>query len=220
MSANAKQPPSVLLDYLPAVYQEDAFLGQFLLAFEKLLLGPGDEAKVSSEGLEAKIAGIATLFDPFVTPEEFLPWLAGWTAFSLRADLETPQRREFISKIIRLYRRRGTLRNLQDLLEVFVKGKHRITETTSDQLQIGVSSTVGVNTWIGGGPPHFFTVTISLPRADRSTIERRIEIARSLIDLEKPAHTLYALSVKHPSLKIGEHSTIGVDTLLGTAGEE
>ncbi len=219
MSANGNQPPSVLLDYLPAVYQEDGFLGQFLLAFEKLLLGLGEEAKVSSEGLEAKIAGIATLFDPFAAPEEFLPWLAGWTAFSLRADLETPQRREFISKIIRLYRRRGTLTNLQDLLEVFVKGKHRITETTSDQLQIGVNSTVGVNTWIGGGPPHFFTVTISLPRADPQTIERQIEIARSLIELEKPAHTHYALNVRHPSLKIGEHSTIGVDTLLGTAGD-
>jgi hypothetical protein len=31
--------PSRLLDYLPAIYQTDPFIGEFLLAFEKVLLG-------------------------------------------------------------------------------------------------------------------------------------------------------------------------------------
>ena len=48
-----------------------------------------------------------------------------------------------------------------------------------------------------------------------------MEIARALIDLEKPAHTFYELIPVFPSMQIGRHSTVGVDTLLGTAqGEE
>ena len=220
MSADVRSIPGTLIKYLPAIYQEDDFLGTFLLAFEKLLLGRDDGAPFPSPGLEETIAGLALLFDPLTTPEEFLPWLAQWTAFSLRADFESEQRREFIAKIIQLYRRRGTLQNLQDLLAVFVKGQHTITETAGGELQVGVNSTVGVDTWIGGGPPHFFMVTISLPRADTATIQRQIEIADALIEMEKPAHTSYALTVRHPSLKIGEHSTVGVDTLLGVAEED
>ena len=42
--------PSNLLDYLPAIYQSDPFIGQYLLAFEKVLLGINDD--VSTIGLE------------------------------------------------------------------------------------------------------------------------------------------------------------------------
>ena len=44
---------------------------------------------------------------------------------------------------------------------------------------------------------------------------REMEIARSLIELEKPAHTFYELTVNYPSMQIGKHSTVGVDTILG-----
>jgi hypothetical protein len=40
-------------------------------------------------------------------------------------------------------------------------------------------------------------------------------VVTSILDLEKPAHTFYALTVVTPTLEIGVHSTIGEDTLLG-----
>ena len=43
-------PPSGLLQYLPAIYREDPFLGQFLLAFEKILLGRDDSPAEDKSG--------------------------------------------------------------------------------------------------------------------------------------------------------------------------
>ena len=215
MTTKSTPSPSSLLEYLPAIYQENLFLGRFLLAFEKILLGREDDVDFPNKGLEKTIDELASLFDPKETPEEFLSWLAEWTALSLRADLDVIKQRVFIEKIIQLYRWRGTKKNLQELLELFTVGVPDINEVTSAELQIGVHSTIAEDTYLGGGPPHFFRVTLSLSRATPEVQAREMEIARSLIELEKPAHTFYELTVNYPSMQIGEHSTVGVDTILG-----
>src|SRR6185295_3609602 len=217
MSTSTSERPVHLLEYLPAIYHEDPLLERFLRAFEQLLVGSEEGIPPS---LEQAIAGIATLFDPKHTPQEFLGWLAGWTAFTLRADFSPDVQRKFIANIIQRYRRRGTLENLRELLAIFVEGDHKVMETTAGELQVNVHSTVGVDTWIGGGPAHFFEVTISLlelqPGQMVKTIERQKKIALSLIDLEKPAHTFYTLQIEHPTIRVGFSSTVGIDTLIGT----
>lgn len=217
MSASNTPPRSSLVEYLPAIYEEDLLLARFLRAFEALLIAEGAMESVS-KSLEQKIAEIPELFNPRnteIVPAKFLPWLASWTAFTLRADLPEQTQREFIANIIQRYRWRGTLKNMQELLSIFVVGNHKITETTAGEFQIGKHSNVGVDTWLGGGPAHFFEVTISLPRSDTKTIERQKKIASSLIELEKPAHTFYSLQTRHPTIQIGVYSTVGVDTLIG-----
>lgn len=219
MTTNDARSPSRLLRYLPAIYHEDPFVGQFLLAFEKVLLGRDDDVDFPPKGLEEIIDGLAALFDPRETPQEFLTWLAGWTALSLRADLDVTKQRDFIANIIQLYRWRGTKQNLQDLLSIFTVGIPKISEVSAAEFQIGEHSTIGEDTYLGGGPPHFFRVTIALPRATTGVQERQMEIARALIELEKPAHTYYEPNFEFPSMKIGKYSTVGVDTLLGTLSE-
>lgn len=188
-----------LLQYLPAIYAEDPFLEQFLLAFEKILLGRRDTppgSDLNPAGLEQIIDGLAALYDPSNTPDEFLPWLAKWTALSLRADLSLSQQRQFVAKAISLYRYRGTQQNLQDLLKLYVDGIP----------DIAVDDKV----------PYYFRVTIKLARQPVQLIQRQFEIAQALIELEKPAHTNYELLLDTPTLIVGQFSTVGVDTLLGT----
>jgi hypothetical protein len=55
------------LDYLPAFYSHDRFMRRYLMLFESFW-GPIDQ----------QIDGIDYYFDPTLTPEEFLPWLASW----------------------------------------------------------------------------------------------------------------------------------------------
>lgn len=199
------QTVSRLLDELPAIYRRDPFLGHFLLAFEKVLVGIADGVPASSPGLEDQIAGLAAYFDPARTPADFLPWLAGWVALTLRADLSESQQRDFLARIVQRYRRRGTAQNLVDLLAIFTVATPSVTENDA---------------------PYSFTVTIQLPPisafagkpADYAGfIDRQTAIAHALIEAEKPAHTTYQLNPVFPSLQIGVHSTVGVDTLLGTA---
>ncbi|MEM7557194.1 MAG: hypothetical protein AAF378_24520, partial [Cyanobacteria bacterium P01_A01_bin.84] len=91
MTKNQSKLVSNYQQYLPTVLQEDDFLDQFLLAFEKILSG---QSKTSSKeqiitketqnppGLEEIIDNIHLYFNPQQTPEEFLPWLANWVALS------------------------------------------------------------------------------------------------------------------------------------------
>jgi phage tail-like protein len=210
---------SRLLEYLPAMYREEAFAGDFLKAFEKILLARPDGGDVPRQGIEDTVAGLARYFEPLTAPEDFLPWLAQWTAFSLRADLTIEKQRNFLSRIIALYQWRGTKKNLQELLSIFTIGIPTVSEAGATELQIGVHSTIGEDMYLGGGSTHYFHVTVALPRTSAEALARQGEIARALIELEKPAHTFYTLEALFPSLKIGEHSTIGVDTLLGAAVE-
>ncbi len=228
MSSKARQSPSQLLDYLPLIHHTDPFLGQFLLAFEKILLGIKDDVKFpplsqdikfQPQGLETTIADIATLFDPQETPEEFLSWLASWTALSLRADLAPGVQRDFVASIVKRYRFRGTKENLIQLLKIFTKREPIIKEPVVSAFQVGVSSTVGQNTYVGGGPAHFFEITIALPRASPTEQARQEAIARAIIELEKPAHTYYKLNIEFPSMQIGTYSTVGINTLLGILPE-
>jgi phage tail-like protein len=209
--------PSILLEYLPAIYQSDPFIGQYLLAFEKVLLGINDHVSVKNleKGLEETIADIAIYFDPQQTPENFLSWLSSWVALSLRADLSEQQQRQFIANMIQLYRKRGTKDNLKTILQIFIQGEPEIIETANAEFQVGVS-TLGKTTYIGGGFPHFFKVNIILPDGLNIEQRRRKEaIARFVIDLEKPAHTQYNLNIiAVGTLTVGK-SKVGVDTILG-----
>lgn len=212
------QTVSSYLQNLPGIFSEDPFLGRFLLAFEQVLTGlpglPGREPE-PPHGLEEIIAAIATLFDPKETREEFLPWLASWVALGLRADWTEAQKRDFLANIVPLYRRRGTKENLAELLRIYTGLSPVITGALETDFQIGVHSTIGVDTQIGGSAPHFFHVSVTMPNPDPATLQRQSQIATALIDLQKPAHTDYTLEILHDTMQIGVRSTIGVDTLLG-----
>lgn len=206
---------SRLLDYLPALYHDDPFLGQFLLAFEKILLGSKELPDLAQTGLEETIDRIPQYFDPQSVPPEFISWLASWTAFSLRADLPIAKQREFIAQIIPLYQRRGTPENLIKLLKIFTTTNPQISEP--EPLQVRRRFTLGVDAYIGGSPPHFFVITLSfLGRLSPAELGRQAAIAQALIDLEKPAHTTYDLKYQFPSLFEVGNARVGVDTLIGS----
>ena len=207
-------PPSRLLDYLPGIYREDPALGQFLLAFEKVLLSNQD---TNIRGLEETIAGLADLFTPNPedanagkTPEEFLPWLAGWVAFSLRADVDVDKQREFIANMSELYRWRGTKKNLVTLFKIFT-GREPTVSDPADEAN-----------------PHYFTVLFTLTDLikdkKQGEVDILLETAHALIRLEKPAHTRYLLVPIFPSFRIGSqldktdfNTQVGKNTRLGTA---
>lgn len=197
------QPVSSYLDYLPAVFREEPFVGRFLMAFEAVLSGAGADRP----GLEAVIGRIADYFDPMTTPAEFLPWLAGWVALSLRDDWDEATKRSFIQQVVPLYRLRGTPAGLRRLLELYTGERVDIDDEFAR-------------------PAHFFQVQLRLSEADPERFRRKQQIARAIIDQEKPAHTFYALRVAVPTMRLVSRALqqregaplliLGENTLLGT----
>jgi phage tail-like protein len=207
------------MQYLPAIFQEGAGrqgpLGGLLLAFEQILSGRGD---ASRPGLEEVLGGIvddkgATLlaglqryFEPGPglpdsrrAPAEFMPWLAGWVALSLRADWSDDEKRRFISQIVDLYRLRGTRAGMIKMLQAY-----------TDKLPVTIYEFAEL--------PHYFQVAMALESYDAAALRRKELIARAIIDQEKPAHTFYALKVLVPTMQLGvkSRSTVGENTLLGS----
>ncbi|NUM33976.1 MAG: hypothetical protein HUU50_05500 [Candidatus Brocadiae bacterium] len=146
--------------------------------------------------------------------EEFLSWLAGWMALSLQEHWSIQKKREVISKIIPLYRMRGTRRGLEKYLKIYTGEQVVITEPLS-AFQLEKNSVVGGDSAIEGSP-YFFIVDLKLPRMAASDMKMTIRTVEKIIDTEKPAHTVYKLNVISPTVHIGEEgTTIEKDTILG-----
>lgn len=205
---------SSYLQHLPATFQEDPFIGQFLLAFERILSGiPASDPRdpiTEQVGLEDYIDHLHDYFDPAQTPEEFLPWLARWVAWNLREDWHADLQRQFISNIVPLYRQRGTKSGLRKLLEIYTGERVKIYEFDE--------------------PLYYFQVEMTLSDPSPSSLQQTEEIARKVLDQEKPAHTFYNLKVLLPMMQIrndydwpiedendsGIGLRLGWNTLLGT----
>jgi phage tail-like protein len=213
---------SSLLDSLPAAFQDDRtggapnFLGRFLLGFEHVLLGVGDAAR---PGLEETIARLYRYFEPGAAladgeraPMTFLQWLAGWMALTLREDWDELRQRDLIAKAVPLYRMRGTKRGVEEFVRIYSRLGVTIDELTTS-FQVGVHSTIGTDTMLDGGPPFYFHVDVLLPQANQREAQRAV--IGAVLDLQKPAHTQYRLTLDTPIFRINVNSTVGVDTLLG-----
>jgi phage tail-like protein len=178
-----------LLDYLPALFRRREvdgtnFIENFLWIFQHVF-----------HSIESKIDRMHEYFEVFETPEEFLPWLAGWVAFTLDGEWSEAERRLFLKRAVELYRIRGTPRGLRTFVELYTGVEPKIIENEwpLDGFQIGVASTIGVDSAIL--PPitraHCFIVEVPL---DPETVEDdQIIKLHQIISSEKPAHSTYYL---------------------------
>ena len=193
------------LDHLPAVFREDPFVGGLLNAVQSVF-----------DDLAAKVDDIVRYLDPMTTDVEFLPWLSGWVALTLRADWSEETQRSFLQQIVPLYRDRGTRTGLQRMLTLYTG---QPVEVDDDFEQV----------------PHFFQVRLTLRESDPQLLRQMQQIARAIIDQEKPAHTFYGLQLAVPTMRlvspalqrreqslgrtVPELLVLGENTLLGTANQ-
>lgn len=211
------------LDDLPAIFRQEAtggrpdFLGRLLLAFEHVLTGVGDPQQPGLEEIldgiydadgELRMAGAHRYFTPGPgapeaerAPAEFLDWLSGWVALSLREDWLEGESRRILAEIVPSYRSRGTPDGLKQVLAAFTGVSLGLITIVEDD---------GSGNW----PPHYFEVRVKVPSIQ--DISRWREVLEPIIDMEKPAHTHYVLHLSPgATMQIGVHSTVGEDTLLG-----
>ncbi|MBD2449048.1 phage tail protein [Nostoc sp. FACHB-152] len=202
---NAKQSESESVStyqqYLPAILQKDAFISKFLLAFENILSGveatPSQKQIITANtqnvtGLEEIVDNIHLYFNPQQTPEEFLPWLAGWVALSLRDDWALDFKKAFIQQIVRLYRLRGTKQGLIEILQIYLENS-------------GFGNSVEIFDEFDYFP-NYFQVQLTLKDRDPDKYWRQAKIAKAIIDQEKPAHTFYTLKILVPTMQLTKRS--------------
>jgi phage tail-like protein len=223
---------SEYIEHLPQIFRkkmegEPSFLGQYLKIFEALVSGRDDAYVI---GLEERIAGFENYLDSGLTPveetsadgrldSEFLNYLAGWVALVFDQNWELDKRREWLRKIVPLYKKRGTKSGLTEYLNMFVGNQVSVEEPPGGFI-VGEpeNSTVGVNTFIAGAPAYFFRVKINYgypPNEFRIDEWKNLRKgSETIVDLEKPAHTYYHLDACTNGIQVAVTSTIGKDTLI------
>ena len=113
----ADGPTSRYLAHLPALFQDNDFLGRMLLIFETLW-----------EPLEQRQDHLRFYFDPRTCPAPMLAWLAGWLELRLDPHWPEPRRRALVAEAMELYRWRGTPYGMTRMLEVCTGLAPTITE--------------------------------------------------------------------------------------------
>jgi phage tail-like protein len=175
------RPESSYLQYLPGLYRDDEFMGQFLLIFEDIM-----------KPLENTVDNLALYFDPRITPESLLQWLASWADLALDPTWPIERRRELVSSAAELYRWRGTKRGLTEYLRIYTGSIPEIAEYIPG-MRLDRETKLGINTQLGSsGEGHHFTVSLELDGNN----EVNIDTVRSIIESQKPAHTVYTLQIR------------------------
>ncbi|MFK0735066.1 MAG: phage tail protein I [Gloeotrichia echinulata HAB0833] len=106
-------------------------------------------------------------FNPQDTPEEFLPWLAGWVSLSLRDDWAVEVKRQFIQQIVKLYRLRGTKQGLIEILQIYLENS-------------GFGKSVEVFDQFDSFP-NYFQVQLTLNDRDPDKYWRQSKIPKAII---------------------------------------
>jgi phage tail-like protein len=201
-----------LLTMLPAIYHESHDLASLLAIFESILYGI--ETNLPEEGIPQsstietlpivdRISAIPSLFDAYETPREFIPWLAQWVALKDMEDLSENSKRQLMADIVPLYPQRGTAAYLKKILTYFIP---EITKVEVEDQHMGIfivgKALIGSTSRFDQDRPFWFRVDISVSIPDysiaseesKSKLETRV---RRVIDLAKPAHTLYELNIQN-----------------------
>jgi phage tail-like protein len=171
--------PSTYVQYLPTPYQTDEFVGRFLLIFESIL-GP----------IERTIDNVALYFDPHLTPDQMLPWLASCVGLELDENWPRTSQRALIASAATIFRGRGTRRGLREHLRVYLGHRPLIVENF-DGMRLGQDAALGINTRLGERRPYQLTITAFADRpesVDESILDQ-------IIAFQKPAHVTHKLEV-------------------------
>lgn len=190
----AVETSAASLKYLPAIYRDDELMGRFLMLFESFWTP-----------IDQQIAALSCYFDPFLTPAEFLPWLASWIDLLLDEQWPEDRRRMLLRAAVSLYRRRGTRQGLEEYLEIYTGHRPKIVEHRAHNFRLGAEARLGPGVALGTvNRPHSFTVNLRLPpiagakdKKERAARERdRRQRIETIVDAEKPAHTSYVLHIE------------------------
>jgi len=166
--------PVPIVSLLPGIYQDDDFTRQFTGAFDDVLA----PVFTTLDCLDA-------YFDPWLAPEDFLEWLAGWVGVVIDERWPLDRSRAFIANIAELYRWRGTVRGLAAELSIYTGGDVEISESGG----VDWSLTPGGPLPGDDQPRMAVRVSVDDPSAiSEGTVDRMVAAA-------KPAHVIHVVEI-------------------------
>jgi phage tail-like protein len=168
------------LQYLPAIYQDDPFLGRFLGIFAEVI-----------SPIQVMVNTLPERFDPRLAPPTMLERLASWVGAQWPARLPPSEWRQLVAHTLLLHRCRGTKRGLRLALEL-ATGRAPLINEYADGMVLGPDAALGVNTGLAEGRRAlYFHVVFDCAEeeVDRSLVQ-------NIMNAYKPAHTCFSVTFR------------------------
>jgi phage tail-like protein len=171
--------PSRLLQFLPAIYSGDEFIGRFLRIFEDV-----------HTPVRRMAGGLPSYFDPAIAPEALQEALGEWVGAGIDGALRrlpSDARGRLIRESVELHRWRGTRRGLRRALEIATGRTPWITDS-GNGLVLGDDASLGANTSLEGSAPFEVTVTFDCDPDDVDA-----SVVDAIIRRHRPAHVSHTV---------------------------
>lgn len=161
-------------ELLPGVYLEDSLAQRFTEGLDTVLA----PVFLTLDCLDAYL-------DPWLTPVDFLPWLASWVDVELDETWPEDRQRAMVAAAGQLHRDRGTHRGLVEYLKLLTGGEVELIESGG----FGWSDEPGAAAPGSPTPLLQIIVRVNDPNSvNRSRLEHAVHDAR-------PAHLPYQIEV-------------------------
>lgn len=157
---------------LPSLYQDDDWAQRLTAALDEVLAP-----------VFWTLQSFPAYLDPELAPADFVEWLAGWVGMALDENWPLERQRELVGRAGSLYRRRGTVRALVELVELYAGVVPEVVESG------GVAWSVEPGSVFPGQPTP--RLVVRLPVGTDVDV-RRLE---SLLAAARPAHVPFQLEV-------------------------
>jgi phage tail-like protein len=172
--------PHPLVDTLPGLFQEDPLVRQWTAALDELLAP-----------VFMTLDGFAAYLDPWLAPEDFLPWLAGCVGMALDPAWPLDRRRAAVARAAELHRWRGTARGVAAAVELATGSTPEIEENGG--VWWSASPTAAVPPSLAPEPAEpRLLVRLHVPAGAPPGL---LPAARRAIELAVPAHVPVTLEI-------------------------
>jgi phage tail-like protein len=180
------------IEYLPSIYQDNSFLKNFLWIFQH----------IQYEQIQT-LDSLHNYFIPNEAPKEFLNWMADWFGMDLNKNFYDEKTvRELLQKGLSLFQWRGTVKGLKEYLRIIMGVTPEIIENSFPQTDFVILGDKQVTNVIRNHSESqipFFTVHFPVDISFFNQVDKG-RIA-SIVEQEKPAHTMYYITFEKKKIK-------------------
>jgi phage tail-like protein len=181
-----------LVRFLPSIYHpksssDSHFLRDFLWVFHHLY-----------DSLTDRISSVRTLFNPYTTPRDFLPWLASLFGVAFDESMDEKTQRRVLKEVIGIFPLRGTKEAIVRMVRLFCNLDCKVVENQApfSGFKVGVTTRVGVDSMVLHDVSRANTFIVEIGVTEDELSPQMLARLHKVIALEKPAHTEYFLRFK------------------------
>lgn len=197
-------PKQSWIAYLPEMYQQNQnsklFLERYLYIYQSLY-----------EDMTEQIQTSTLFLDIEAVEKELLLWLADWFDIDTEYIWTEEQLRKLLCRIIPLYKKRGTISYLSEMIQLYTGKEPYIVEQYKIQMYCQNKRRKMVLNKLYGDNPYMFTVILNL---NENISIKQYPIIKKIVEHAKPAYMESNVILLEPYIFLDKYSYLGINSIL------